>query len=237
MTDKGLNLHQPEHADPGTSLEHDRSPRSRVNLILAVVALMVLVATVAVGYFIFQQTKLQDIPQTLADVNILNIQHAIDANPKQVGLYLDLAGAYYDIGRYDAALKAFDTLESSDPKPDATLLALSVYGRGKIAAKRGDSSTALGEYVRSLEITETPDARYALGALYVQRKQYKEAITSLERYVVLQPGEGDGLIQLAKAYEGAGDPADALKTYESARTYLLDDPEVNAAIARLKGQQ
>jgi tetratricopeptide (TPR) repeat protein len=219
------------------SADYERPRRSRMNLILTAVALVVLVGTIAVGYFIFQATKLQDVPQTLADVNILNIQQAIAANPKQVGLYLDLAGAYYDIGRYDAALKALDTLESSSPKPDAKVLALSVFGRGKIAEKRGDKGTALREYVRSLEITETPDARYALGALYMQRKQYKEAITELERYVVLQPGEGDGLILLAKAYEGAGDPKSALTTYETARTFLTDDPEVNAAIKRLKGQQ
>ena len=237
MTDKGSNLQDPEHDDPGTPMAGEAVPRSRVNLILAVAAVIVLIATVAAGYFVFQQSKLQDIPQTLADVSILNIQHAIDANPKQLDLYLDLAGAYYDIGRYDAALTALDTLEGSNPKPDAQTLALSVYGRGKIAEKRGDSATALKEYARSLEITETPDALYALGTLQLQKKQYKDAITRLERYVVIQVGEGDGLIQLAKAYEGAGDPAAALKTYETARTYLADDPEVNAAIARLKGQQ
>ena len=94
-----------------------------------------------------------------------------------------------------------------------------------------------GAFYTRTEITETPDALYALGTLQLQKKQYKDAITRLERYVVIQVGEGDGLIQLAKAYEGAGDPAAALKTYETARTYLADDPEVNAAIARLKGQQ
>lgn len=245
LTDQGLQENQPavvpesapvsvEQADLGTQV---RPRRSRVNLILGTVACLILAAILVAGYSVVQETKLQDVPQTLADVNIMSIRRAIEANPAQLGLYLDLAGAYYDVGRYDDALATLQKLESSNPKLDPQILALSVYGRGKIAAKTGDNGTALGDYTKSLEITETPDARYALGTLYVQRRQFKEAVEQLERYVALQPGEGDGLIQLARAYEGAGDPTSALKTYETATTFLADDPELEAAIARLKGQQ
>jgi tetratricopeptide (TPR) repeat protein len=115
-------------------------------------------------------------------------------------------------------------------------LASSLYARGKIAERQGDQDTALSDYLKSLDVTETLDARYALGALYLSRKQYNDAITSLQRYVAAQPDQAAVLTQLAAAYEGAGDTSKALETYQ--KSYEFDPtPATLANINRLKGQQ
>lgn len=210
---------------------------ARPSRLLTAVAVLLVLATLGAGFYTYRLAKLRTVPQTLADVSIRAQQEAIKKDPKNVALYLGLADLYYSAKAYDQALAALNTLEKSKPAPDPMLLALSAYGKGKIAYATGDKEKALTEYQGSLEITETAEANLALGSLYLERKEYESAITNLSRYSELMPSDGEAIVQLAKAYEGAGKTAEALQAYERAATYLKDDKEIMAAIARLKGQQ
>lgn len=208
--------------------------RSPLDLIL-VLAAVVLLAGIAVGvYFVLQAAKPGQQPQTMEDAQIQQIQAAIKQNPKAQGLYLQLAAGYFKVKDYDKANQALATLQSTNPT--GTVLAESVYAQAKIAEMRGDSQTALTGYQRSLGITATPEATWALGSLCMDRKQYPDAVKNLEKYTSLMPTDADGYVKLGTAYEAAGDKTKALAAYKRATSFVPNNAAALAAINRLKGQ-
>jgi tetratricopeptide (TPR) repeat protein len=211
-----------------------RPPRSKFNLVLVLVSLLLLVAIGVTGYLALQESQQQSIPQTMTDVQVQSFQDQLKKTPDDPSLYLGLAASYFAIKQYDDALGALDQMQSINPT--GTALASGLYARGRIAERQGNQDSALSYYLKSLDVTETLDARYALGVLYLGRKQYNDAITSLQRYVAAQPDQAAVLRQLAAAFEGAGDTSRALETYQKA--YEFDPtPATLADINRLKGQQ
>jgi tetratricopeptide (TPR) repeat protein len=211
-----------------------RPPRSWMNVVLGI-AVVVLIGAIAVtGYLIFNRSQAQNIPQTMTEVQILAIKDQLKKTPNDASLYLGLASAYYGVKQYDDATDALDKLQSINPT--GTMLASLMYARGKIAEQKGDQEAALQDYQKSIDVTDTLDARYALGVLYLNRKQFADSVKNLERFVAAQPDDASVLRQLAAAYEGAGDKTNALKTYEKAYKYD-PTPETLAEIKRLKGQQ
>ncbi len=212
-----------------------RARTSTGTVVLVALSTVLLAAIIGTGVYTVRLANMRSVPTTLADVAIQAQEAALEEDPENVALYLGLADLYYSAKAYDRALDALETLERSDPAPAADLLALSAYGKGKIAYATGDVDAALGAYARSLEITETPEARLAAGALHLELRDHEPAIENLERYVRLVPSNGAALVQLAQAYEGTGDQDAALQAYQRAGALLKDDPEIMAALARLKG--
>jgi tetratricopeptide (TPR) repeat protein len=215
---------------------YDRPRRgSPLNLILAALVVLLLVGIAVAGYFVVRAAQTTEQPQTITDVQIQQIQQSIKKSPGDGGLYLALAASYYRVKAYDKALQTITELQSINPT--GTILAESVYAQARIAQVRGDQDAALSTYLKSLGIAETADARWALGTLYLSRKQYDGAVKNLERYLVLMPRDADGYAKLGAAYEGRGDRKRALATYQKANSYVPGDSKIQAAIKRLKGQQ
>lgn len=204
-------------------------------LVLLLLIIALLGGTAVASYYVLQAQQAAKVPQTLQDVVVRQIQAQLAKTPNNPTLYLQLAGSYYQMKDYNAAGKALSDLQAINPT--GTVLALSLYGTGKIDEAQGKPDAALSSYQRSLAVTETLDTRYALGSLYLARKQYANAITNLERYVALAPSDPDGLTKLASAYEAQGNKAKALEMYQKALTFTVNDPKTLAAIKRLKGQQ
>lgn len=225
-----------ERLTPGEPEAAEESPRrrSRLDLILAVTAVVLLVGIFAGAYFVVQASQQQQ-PQSMEDAQIQQLQQQIKQSPKSPNAYLALAGAYYKVKAYDKALQALSDLQSTHPT--GTVLAESVYAQAKIAEVQGNPEAAITGYQRSIAVTDTPDARWALGLLYLDRKQYGDATKSLERYVALVPSDADGFVRLGEAYEGIGARAKALAAYEKAKAFVPDNKAAAAAINRLKGQK
>ena len=57
-----------------------------------------------------------------------------------------------------------------------------------------------------------------LGAIYMQKKDYKEAQTALLRAVALDPALPDAHYQLGRLYQAQGKPADAEKELTKVRS-------------------
>lgn len=73
-------------------------------------------------------------------------------------------------------------------------------------------------------VTEFPDSPmgyFSLGKLYLESRRYAEAADCLERAVRLQPEYAAGLVALAEAHVGAGEPAKARAAYQQARQAAL----------------
>jgi tetratricopeptide (TPR) repeat protein len=205
-----------------------------LNVILGITIVLLLVITSVAIVWVYRTAKLQQVPQTLADVTIRQLQDQIKKHPSDGAAYLSLAGTYFDTKQYDKALDVIHNLEATGPK--GVLLAESTYAEAKIVETRGDTSGAERLYIASLDVTETADARYGLGLLYLGKQSYEQAVTHLARYSALVPDDAGALEKLAKAYEGAGQRAKALKTYQQALAYTPANTQIQAAISRLKGQ-
>lgn len=220
--------------DNTAHVEYVRARRSPVNLILAGVLVLLVVAIGVAVFFVVEATQTQQQPRTMGDAQIQALQQQIQKNPRDGGLYLLLAAGYFRAKAYDKALKTLSDLQSTNPT--GTILAESIYAQARIAQVRGDNNAAISGYQKSLKVSETADARWALGTLYLSLKQYKGATENLERYLALMPRDADGYAKLGAAYEGLGNRPKALEAYTQANTFVPDNPVILAAIKRLKGQ-
>jgi tetratricopeptide (TPR) repeat protein len=209
--------------------------RPWTNLVLAAVAFALLVGILVAGYFVLQVSKPGQQPVTMEDAQIQQLKTQIQKTPTNQGLYLSLAASYFKVKDYDKALETIKALEKMNPK--GVVLAESIYAEARIAEMRGNADAAIPLYGRSLAVTETADVRFALGQLYMGRKQYAEAAKNLERYTALMPMDADGFVRLGAAYEGTGDKAKALAAYKKAKAYVPENAAATAAIKRLEGQQ
>ncbi len=214
----------------------DETPRrgSPVSLILASIIVLLLVAIGVGGFFILRTTRSAEVPQTMADSRIREVRAQIKKTPNVGGLYLVLANEYFKTKAYDQALQSLTDLQSINPT--GAILAESLYAQGKIAEVRGNKDAAIATYLKSLEVTETVDVRWALGTLYLRDKRYDGAVENLERYVIAQSNDADGYAALGAAYEGLGDREKALAAYNKADALIPNTPGILAAIKRLKGQ-
>ncbi len=84
------------------------------------------------------------------------------------------------------------------------------YVLGELAKGDGDLSTAVTHYTRATKIDAGfSEAFLGLGSALVERKQFAEAIPSLETYEKMAPDSPTGHYQLALAYNGVGRKEDA----------------------------
>jgi tetratricopeptide (TPR) repeat protein len=84
------------------------------------------------------------------------------------------------------------------------------YVLGELAKGDGDLSAAVTHYTRATKIDAGfSEAFLGLGSALVERKQFAEAIPSLETYEKMAPDSPSGHYQLALAYNGVGRKEDA----------------------------
>jgi tetratricopeptide (TPR) repeat protein len=211
-----------------------RRPRgSRGMVVLVVVVAVLFVLTAAAGYYALQLTTTTQTPQTIGGARVQSLEQALKQDPSNPDAYLQLAAAYFDIKEYDKAQQTLDSMRSLGAT--GVPLAESVYASARIQAAQGNQDAAIKGYLRSLSITDTPDALWAVGQINLQRKQWDAAVQDFIRYVAQNPNDVEGYKALGAAYEGTGDRARALKAYEQGATFVPNDPVILAAIKRLKG--
>ena len=224
-----------EDGDSEGAESYERPRRSPLNLILAGALVVILIGIVVAGFFVVQVASTAHQPQTMTDVQNQQIQAQIAKTPNDGTLYLELASNYFKVKAYDKALQALTSLQGTNPT--GTILAESIYAQARITEVRGNRDAALSGYLKSLDVTDTAEARWALGTLYLSTTKYDDAAKNLERYLVLVPGDASGYEKLGAAYEGAGDPAKALAAYQKANSYVPNQPAILADIKRLEGQK
>ncbi len=209
--------------------------RSPLNLILAVALIVLLVGVGVAVFFVVQVATTSHQPQTMTDLQVQQLQQQIKKTPQNGTLYLQLASEFYNVQAYDKALQALKDLQSINPT--GATLAESIYAQGRITEVRGDKNAALDDYLKSVSVTETAEARWALGNLYLDQKKYVDAAKDFEHYVVLVPGDAGGFAKLGAAYEGAADTQKALAAYRKSNAFIPNQPAVVAAIKRLEGKK
>jgi tetratricopeptide (TPR) repeat protein len=71
------------------------------------------------------------------------------------------------------------------------------------------------------EFPDSPMAHFSLGKLYLERREYAEAVKSLEQATRLDPHYAAAMVSLGDAYVGAGQAQEAREAFTRARHAAL----------------
>lgn len=115
------------------------------------------------------------------------------ANPKDVGILLELAQAYQQENNAQKAVETYEKAVSLDPGRDDLKNRLA---GGYITVGQYDRATAILEEVLSRS-PDNKEAHYYYGHALVAKKEYKKALGEFERYVKLA-GEKDPEVENVK---------------------------------------
>jgi len=194
-------------------------------LLLVVVAIGYLAYTVLTGQSRDEQT-------TAASRTIDDLVTAIEENPNDLGLRLQLAETYGEAGQLDEAAEQFDiVLQLDKNNPEA------LTGLGLIAMFEGDWESAEGYWRRVID--EIGGGQYAgidqrlavayhqLGATLIERQRYRPAIDSLEEALRIRPHAADTHYALAVAYRELGETKRQRTHLEDALMFDPVMPEAN----------
>jgi tetratricopeptide (TPR) repeat protein len=156
----------------------------------------------------------------------------IGVYPAERRLYLDLAAALTEIGRYADALQALGEMPDADGSREAQLLVGTCQrGLGQAAAAE---RTAAG----ILAIDGQSAAGWWLkGVCLADRKMADEARTALEQSIACDPGHGPAYTALGHLAENRGEREQALKDLERGFALCPDDSAAAAyhtAVSRQK---
>ncbi|HUU13013.1 MAG TPA: tetratricopeptide repeat protein [Terriglobia bacterium] len=124
-------------------------------------------------------------------------------------------------GELDAAEKAFLRVlrEGGD-------VAFVYNNLGIVYQQRGVHAKAIEQFRKAIRLNPTYAApRILLGASLLATGQVPEATRSLEKAVILQPGEPLARLQLAKAYERGNNFAGVVEQYRALREIAPQEPE------------
>jgi rhomboid protease GluP len=132
----------------------------------------------------------------------------------------------------------------------ATLVAIAMVATASHYVKTGEL-TALLEASARMEALHQPDRALsllqqarriaprnfqvfeALGALYLETRQYSQAIPELKQALRLDPSSSPDAVALAEAYENSGKLAQARQILEAAHKKVPEDPATQEALAEL----
>jgi tetratricopeptide (TPR) repeat protein len=163
------------------------------------------------------------------DKAIADFNEAIRLDPTLVIAYEGLAQAYEATGRYPAAIDAYRTTVAKDPVRDSAYARLGCL----LLATGGATPEAEKALNQAIEINQTHAGAHAcLGALYLDREHYADAIRETELAVTLNPQNVQGHLTLGIALSQTGETERAKAEIQKAIDYAQGD-EATVSRARL----
>jgi tetratricopeptide (TPR) repeat protein len=143
------------------------------------------------------------------EVAIQTARQALRRDEKYVPAMVVLARGYYHLKKYDLAAAILDIAAGIDEA-----VADIHYLRGFLALAQDTGPAALASFRRATEIDANhADAWVGLGALYVQARNYRDAVPALEKAAALAPASARAQLNLGSAYRGAGEVTKAEAAY------------------------
>jgi len=139
------------------------------------------------------------------------VLEALKITGDDVTLYTKLAGAYTELGKYDAALEVYEKVAKM--KPNDAFIYISI---GSIYEAKGDFKNALESYNKSMDLF--PDYKYNylnIANAQVQLKDYKAAIQSYGRFLDIYSQHLEAREALASAYLADNQAEKASKEFET----------------------
>lgn len=163
---------------------------------------------------------------------LTQFEAAVAAKPEDPEAQNNLGQVLVRLNRAADALPHFDEAVRRDSQKWAYR-----FNRARAYGALERWNEAAVEYRAAAEIFPDDYAtRYNLGLVLLRQKQYRDAVTELERAVAQAPGEVSFLITLGTAHVGAEQPARARAVFQQFLELAPNDPEaprVKSLIAAL----
>jgi tetratricopeptide (TPR) repeat protein len=113
----------------------------------------------------------------------------------------------------EAKANSNEKFEKSDDPP---FTADTRFAAGQLAEAQGNFENAIMQYKAALKLNpKYLDAMFRLGGVYVQTRQFDEAIATWQRYLKATNNSAEGYSNLALAFEAAGRFDEAEKSYQA----------------------
>ena len=140
------------------------------------------------------------------------LKRKIDENPTDIDSRLELAGMYYQIGRFEEALQYLDAALKVDPQNyDALVMA------GNACFDSQQYERAISYYSRALTIKpDDVNVRTDMGTMYLHKGDTDGAIREYKRVLSIKADFIPALINLSQAYIAKEQKDLARKTLEEA---------------------
>lgn len=212
--------------------------------IVIVVVLIIVVTAAGLGLYAYRQIPAKNYSPAVQK-QIDDAEAAIAKNPKDADARVRLATIYLSEDQYDdAKTELEEALKANKNHIGANQLMGAVY------EYQGNISRAVSYYKKTISLSEKTEfqslnpylyeAIYRLGAIYIDQKKYKEAISVLKKGVSINPIDSDLLYQLGRAYVLDKDADDAITQLKEAVRYVPDFAEAHYWLGRayeLKGDK
>lgn len=138
-------------------------------------------------------------------------REAVSLNPYDANAYGVVGDALLELGRYDAAVEAFQTMV--DTRPDVASYSRASYARELLGDVPGAISAMRRAFAAAGSANDAAWAAYQLGELEFGRGDVDAAAVWFERGLELDPGYVPNAAGLAKVAWGRGDVGDAVERY------------------------
>ena len=136
---------------------------------------------------------------------IAEFQAAAKVSPREPNLHFGLGYLHWRSHQYDEAKREFENELALDPNNAQALTYL-----GDIEMKRNNLDTALPFLRKAVRARNDIRVAYIdMGAILMQQKQYKDALTALRRAVALDPTQPDAHYRLGQLHRAMGNTAAA----------------------------
>ena len=150
-----------------------------------------------------------------------HLSQALNIQPREVEVYVQLAIACSRLGWIDKAVESYAIalqLDSNSPSAQYGLKVLGHYQIGLIYTRKGAFEKAKTQYHLAIELDpELSLPHFQLGYLLTQQGQFEEAIPFYQKAVVLYPNHAGAYYQLANAHFRVGKQKEGKRQLEKFR--------------------
>jgi tetratricopeptide (TPR) repeat protein len=200
------------------------TPPVRVDLWLNIAVAALIVAIVGgiafFGYTVYRNNIAED--QSSATGRIAAaLGDQVRRNPNDPVLRVRYGEALGAMGKYQQAIDQFNAALKINPKHTGAYLDL-----GMVAQLTNNYGAAIGYYQKVISLTDSSDytgidpsreqAYYNMGLITLQQRDFADAAGNFKAALRIRSDASDSYYNLAKAYQGLGDPDAAIQQLEIA---------------------
>ncbi len=172
-------------------------------------------------------------PPATPEAALQELRAAVEEHPEDPAAWTALGLKAVEAGRTSEALRAFERALDLDERNWVAAFQLGVLQRGEDPARAAELLERAAKLAPRLS---KAGPLVALGELRLEQGDAEAARDAFQRAIADVPYLLDAHLGLARALETLGDERGALKAYERAARFDPTNPEIRAAIERLRGE-
>ena len=138
------------------------------------------------------------------------IQKSFSKNHSQPEIFTNRGNALEASGNKQLALQDYNTALQLDPRLYSALI-----NRGNLLHKQGNLEDSVKDYLTSVKLKQNPiNAYFGLGCVYMEKEDFRKALTYFNKIISLEPSHIDALINRAYCFRCLHDLNSAVESYK-----------------------